>query len=228
MDHHPLRAKIELTLEHFKELGVEEDQGKLYLPVELRQRAADGSATVISPAVMCLPTNRQRIRARTESRALGQKLGLDLDRDRDHYDQLENYALLAFCLRDPKTKGQLEPTLEGLLDRFLDTTLNQMWTTLNAWCDLLDPRYGELTTEQLWRVIAAVAVGGATIPLGAMPTFEHHTCIVLMAREALRSPNAPSWLASLPTSASASSPEPRSQPSSAASTPTADPSSSPE
>jgi hypothetical protein len=217
----PVRSRVELTLEAFEQLGVEADaEGKLYLPVQLRRRGADGKAVVAAKALLTIPTNRQRFRARADSRALGLRFGLDLDRDKAQFDEIENYALLAFCLRDPETRGQLVPNAETLLDEYTDSALAEVWAQLNQWCELQDPRYGDLTTEQLWRVIAAVAVGGTALPLSAMPGFEQATCIVLMARAALHSPSAPSWLASPSTSAAASSTAPPSPASSGASTPT--------
>jgi hypothetical protein len=215
---------VKLTLTDFGSLGVEASDGKLYLPVELRRRARDGSVEVQERALLTIPTVEQKLRARMESRAYGQKeWKLDAERDAQQYSDLENYAILSFALRDVKSKGQLVAGgLVELIRTYSDATLTECWGTLNQWTELNDPRFGELAHDQLWKVISALAAGNL-LPLVHMPTYAQSTCFALMAREACSSPNAPSWARSPETSSSAPSTETSSGGASADAIPAADP-----
>lgn len=192
---------VKLTLDDFQTLGVEAHDGRLYLPVELRRRNATGGVDAQERALLMIPSVPQKMRARAESRAYGQKeWKLDLDRDREQFNDLENYAILTFALRDVKTRGQLiAGGLVELLQSYADSTLAEVWGTLNQWTEMNDPRFGEMSAEKLWQVIAGLA-GGNLLPLVRMPTYAQSTCFALMAREALLSPNAPSWARSPVTS----------------------------
>jgi hypothetical protein len=101
-----------------------------------------------------------------------------------------------------KTRGQLVAGgLAELLRTYADATLAEVWGTLNQWTELNDPRFGEMSAEKLWQVVTGLA-GGNLLPLVRMPTYAQSTCIALMAREALLSPSAPSWVRSPGTSSS--------------------------
>lgn len=198
-DANPSRA-VELTLETFQALGVTSEDNHLFLPTTLRVRNATGGCDE-TKALLRLPDHGQRRRARLESRKECQSLGYDLDLDKDRFQEAENMWLLWFALREPETRGQLEVSVEEMLKRFPEQTLAEVWTRLQVWADMLDPRYGKLSGSELWGVIAEVALRGNMLPLAGMPGSEQATCIIVMAREALLSPNAPSQESSPSTSA---------------------------
>lgn len=191
---------LSLPLPDFASLGVIEGDDRLYLPTQIRWRKVDGSVGS-DDILMTEPTNRQRFQARIDARVYCEARKLDPERDKDHFDNVENIALLTYALRDKKTRGQLEPSVESLLDRYPDSTLTELWGKLNKWVEMLDPRFGELTKEQLWQVVEGMARGNL-LPLVGMPTYAQSTCFSLMAVEACSSPNAPSWVTSSETSSS--------------------------
>jgi hypothetical protein len=195
-------ADAALGLGAFGELGVFEKDGKLYLPTRIKVRSATGEAATAEEVLLTAATPDQRYTARTQARAWAAKMKLDLDRDVKYVDEMENYWLLAYAIRDRTTRSQLEETAQSLTKRFNDFSLKETWHRYNHWCELIDPRYGELTNEQLWQVIAEIASGGTLLPLVAMPGFEQSTCIVFMARAAVSSASAPSWLSSATRSSS--------------------------
>lgn len=198
---------VRLATTDFSALGVVEDDKGLYLPTQVRRRAKNGKAEVMEEILLRCPSTLQRMRARTMAREFCTKeLGLDLTLDAKQFDDFENYAILCFAIRDPKTRGQLEPDLRALVERYTDQMLAEVWAKLNVWTDMMDPRYGELSAEKLWQVIVGVA-GGNLLPLVAMPTYGQSTCIAAMAAEALLSPTAPSWARSRGTSPPAPSPD---------------------
>ena len=195
-------AEAALGLGAFSELGVFEKDGRLYLPTSIKERTASGGAGVAAEVLLTSATPDQRYTARSKAREWAAKMKLDLDRDVKYVDEMENYWLLAYAIRDRQTRSQLEESAQALLKRFNDFSLKETWHRYNHWCELIDPRYGVLSNEQLWQVIAEIASGGTLLPLVAMPGFEQSTCIVFMARAAARSPSAPSWLSSATRSSS--------------------------
>ena len=197
MDESVERA-IRLSLENWEQLGVEEHDGALHLPHTIRRRTVKGSMVEV-PVSLRPPANRHRFKARGESRALALKLDLDLDRDKDMVEELENYALLTYCVRD-RNGDQHVPDTETLLAKYDNTSLGETWAALDAWVQTLDPRFGEMTEEDLWRVIVGIANGVTIRPFTAMPGHEQATCIALMAKAACSSPTAPSWARSSETS----------------------------
>jgi hypothetical protein len=207
-------AQVALGLGAFEELGVFEKDGKLYLPTRIKVRTASGGVGTAQEALLTTVSPQQRYTARAKAREWALKLKLDLDRDAKHVDEMENYWLLAFALRDPQTRSQLEETADSLVKRFHDFSLKETWHRYNHWCELMDPRYGEFSNEQIWQVIAEIAASGTLYPLVAMPGFEQATCVVFMARAARTSPSAPSWLSSRTRSSSEPSTEPPSEKSS--------------
>lgn len=212
----PMAVDI-LSLEEadFTALGVVEHAERLYLPTKVRRRDAKGGL-VEDPVLIVEPTNAQRFQSRIDAKSYCSQIrggGLDREEDKDYFEQIENVALLSYALRDPATRGQLEPDVESLLARYPDSTLAELWGQLNKWCEMLDPRFGKMSAEELWQVVAGLSRGNI-LPLVAMPTYAQSTCFVLMAKEASSSPNAPSWLTSPETSPSDASEETSSSPAS--------------
>ena len=208
-------AEAALGVANFAAAGVIEADGKLYLPTKIRVRKADGTAGTAEDVLLTAPTHQQRVAARVQAREWAVKVKLDLDRDKPEVDELENYWLLTYAIRDRQTRSQLEESAVSLTRRFSDFSLKEVWARLNHWGDLMDPRYGDLSNEQLWQLIAEVAGKGTLLPLVATPGYAQATCIIFMARAACSSPSAPTWLSSPTKSRSAPSTETPSEKSSA-------------
>lgn len=210
----PVQKAVAFTLENWDALGVEEHDAVLHLPAKIRRRAVGGGSS--DRAVMLRNvTNAHRFKCRQLARGYATQLGLDLDRDADYVSEIENYSILAYAIREPKTFDQHVPSVVELVNLYDAQSLAEVWGIYNAWVEMLDPRFGELTDDQLWQAIARIAKEKQISPLVAMPGYAQHTCIVAMASQALHSPNRPSWLPPPETSRAASSPLPSSQPSSA-------------
>lgn len=189
-------TKLVLGTANFEALGVVEADGQLYLPTTIRRRDAKGNATETIEVLMTLATTEQRMRAKASARKLAKTYELDLDRDEAEIGELENYAILAYALRDKQTRAQLCESAKALFREYHDVSLKEVWFRYNHFSDLCDPRFGEIDDERLWTIIAEVASEGTILPLGGMPGFEQATSIVFMARLALTCPTVPSWLSS--------------------------------
>jgi hypothetical protein len=189
----PVEKAVQFTIDNWDSLGVEEHQGVLHLPASIKRR--DKTGKVSDRKVMLRNvTNAHRFTCRKIARAYAAKLELDLDRDADYILEIENYSILAYAIREPKTFDQHVPGVAELVDLYESQSLAELWGIYNAWVEMLDPRYGALTDDQLWQAIARIAKEKNITPLVGMPGFEQHTCIVAMASQALLSPTRPSWL----------------------------------
>lgn len=186
-------------LENWAALGVEESDGALHKPATIKRRTKAGGLEGV--AVMLRPvSNAQRVKARTRSRAWALRLELDLDRDRDLVEELENYSLLAFAIRDPGSFTQHVADGEQLFAMYDNHSLSAVWGEYDAWLRMLHPSFGDFDGEALWRVIARVRAEADLTPLAGLPGIAQANCLLLMAREACCSPNAPSWAQSSVTS----------------------------
>jgi hypothetical protein len=198
-----VEAAVAFTIDNWEALGVQEHDAVLHLPASIKRRNKSGGVDEV-PVLLRNVTNMHKIRARTQSRELALRLKLELDRDTDQVEQLENYALLAYAVRDPKTYDQHVPDAETLLARYDTQSLAELWGRFNVWVDMLDPRFGLLDADQLWQVIARIAREKTPAPLVGLRGAAQFTGIVFMAQQSLLSPSRPSWLASSATSTPAS------------------------
>lgn len=205
----PTDRAVAFVLDNWDALGVTEHAGQLHMPATIKRRTAAGGIDE-TPVVLRNVSNVQRVRARTQSRSLALEWKLDLDRDADLVEQIENYSILCFAMRDPKTYDQHLPNVAALLDAYDTQALAELWGRYNTWIEMLDPRFGAFDAEELWRVIVRIAREKNPSPLVGMPGVAQFTCIVLMAEQALLSPMRPSWLQPSATSSAASSPAPSS------------------
>jgi len=186
-------APVAFVLSNWEELGIREHAGVLHMPASIKRRNAKGGVDDV-PVMLRNVTNHHKITARKKARAFALQAGLDLDRDADMVAEFENYSLLAFAVREPKTFDQHVPGLDELLAMYESQSLFELWGKYQVWIEMLDPRFGELSAEDLWRAIARIARESNPSPLVGMRGPEQFSCIVLMAREALHSPSRPSWL----------------------------------
>jgi len=190
----PIDKAVAFTLDNWDSLGVKEQDGVLYMPATIKRRNATGS-TSEQQVMLRNVTNDHKFKCRVRAREYAKHAGLDIDRDRDLVTEIENYALLAYAVRDPrKPYDQHVPDVVKLIELYDSQSLAELWERYNAWVEMLDPRFGALTIDQLWQTIVRIAKEKNPSPLVAMPGHGQFTCIVLMAQQALLSPSRPSWL----------------------------------
>ena len=165
-----IRRAVDIVLERWDALAVVEQEGRLYLPASIKRRRADNGLDE-TPIMLALLTNPQRVRARQQARQLEQKLGLDPERDADLCTDLDAYATLSFAIRDAKHPyDQHVPDAETLWKTYDQPSIIELWGVYERWRDVLDPRCGELTAEEVWRVIGAIKERRSLDPLAAMPS----------------------------------------------------------
>jgi hypothetical protein len=191
---------VAFVVDNWDALGVEEQGGVLYLPAKIKRRKVDGSVDETEVRLRNV-TNHHKFTCRALARDYAKGFKLDVDRDASFIDEIENYALLAFAIRDPKPPyDQHVPNLPALIDTYDAQSLAEIWGRYNAWVEMLDPRFGEMSEDDLWNCIVRIATEKNAGFLAAIPGYAQATSIVFMAREALSSPRRPSWLQSSETS----------------------------
>ncbi len=184
------------VIDNWDSLGIEEQGGVLHMPATIQRRNKAGSLDEV-PVMLRNVSNSHRFKARTMAREYGAALKFDLDRDAVLIEQIENYAILAYAIRDRKAPfDQHVPNVDELIKLYDTQSLSTVWGVYNTWVEMLDPRFGTMDAEQLWQTIVRIAREKTPAPLAAMPGYAQYTCMVLMAQEALLSPNRPSWLQS--------------------------------
>lgn len=187
---------VAFVVDNWDALGVEEHAGMLYLPASIKRRTKAGGVESTSVALRNV-SNHHKFKCRSMARDYAKQYELDLDRDAALVEEIENFALLTFALRDPKPPhDQHVPSLTALLDRYDAQSLAEVWGRYNSWVEMLDPRFGEMSEDDLWNCIVRIAAEKNAGFLAAMPGYAQATCIVFMARAALTSPTRPSWLQS--------------------------------
>jgi hypothetical protein len=198
-----IEKSARIALDNWDALGVEEHQRELYLPAEIKRRNKAGGIEAV-PVLVRNARNYERSKARVEGRRMAETTGLDIDRDKDLVAQFETFSLLSYVTVDPKTYIQHVGKPEELMLRYDTQSLVELYGRYSVWTDMLDPRFGEMSADQLWGVIERIAREKNPSPLVACPGYEQITCIVLMAEVAYNSRKPSSSAASSSTSSAGS------------------------
>lgn len=190
---------VALVLENWDQIGVEERDGILHMPAAIKRRTVEGGVSEV-PVRLRVVTNPVKARARREAREWALKEKLDLDRDRDLVDMFEEYVILSYAIRDTDCHTQHVPDALTLWRDYDPSSIAELWGRYDAWVRMQHPSFGTWDAEKMWRMIAQIKNRSDVSFLAAMPGFEQASCILLMAREACCSPNAPSFARSSETS----------------------------
>jgi len=190
--------------EPIKELGnrtweelevVTHNDGHLLFRDQIRRRSPSGSLESVDVRVR-IPRKLQLIESRVTCRAWAKQLGLDEDRDKDQFDELEQLCILEHSIRcDSKPYAQF-CTKEELATQYDEASLLDLLGRIQALRTIIDPRQQEMTADEVWRITHKVAMRGHLGPLTDIAGHEQPSCIVFMANQALRSPMGVAWLQS--------------------------------
>jgi hypothetical protein len=183
---------------------VTHEDGHLLFKDCLRRRVESGAVERIPVRVKILRTHHIA-QARTATRVLFKEQGLDENRDQDLFAELEQVCALAIAVREPEPPYPQMHTAEELVRSYDEASLQDLIGRVQHLRQLIDPRESQLTEEELWHKVFAVAREGHLGPLTDIAGFEQPSCVVFMAVQAMNSPNGQSWLQSIETSTPASS-----------------------
>lgn len=213
---HDLSKPIpELGNRTWEELEVlDHEDGHLMFKDHLRTRSKAGKVELVEVRVQILRVDKIA-RARADCRRWCAELGLDEERDKDLFDELEQVCMLALAIRDPQPPYAQRYEPAELARDFDEASLQDLIGRIQALRGAIDVRESQLTETELWQKIAAVARVGHLLPLTDIAGHEQPSCIVFMASQAMNSPRGQSWLQSVATLTPAHSESKSSTPSSA-------------
>lgn len=196
----PIKA---LRAKSWEELEALEHEGRVMFPDAIRFRDRLGAVRDI-PVLVRVLRGHERRAARAESRRRALADGLDLDRDQDLCATLDRLYQLARAIRDAKPPHDQHATVEMLEMGYDGTSLDELWSRYEIYCDRSDPRL-EITDEAtMWAALGEVARVGNILPLTGLGSLSQNASIVFGARQALTSPSCKSFLDSIDSSTPAS------------------------
>ena len=168
-----------------EELDAIEHNGRTLFKDHIRRIKKDGTHEDVEILVRC-PRPLEVMAARKEAVDLFKKQGLDREKDHDLFDQLDTLAVLSKAIRDPSHPQDQLQTLEFLLsskpgEGFDVESLMDVWTRLEGYRRLLDPRITEVTEDDAIRAAVAIERVRNISPLAAIAGHELDNCIVIMA-----------------------------------------------
>jgi hypothetical protein len=168
-----------------EELEVIEHAGRLHFHDKIRRIKKDGSFEDV-PVLVRVPRAVEVMQARNEAVKLFKKHGLDRTADADLFDQLDTIAVLSRAIRDPKPPHDQFQPLDFLLSNnhgegFDTESLMDVWTRLEAYRKLVDPRITECSEDDAIRAAVAIERVRNITPLAVIAGHELDSCIVTMA-----------------------------------------------
>jgi hypothetical protein len=192
----PVEKAVAITLDNWESLGVQEHEGVLHLPASIKRRNSKGIVEE-QPVALRNVTNAHRYKCRQLARSHAVEHGLDIDRDKDVVSEIENWAILTYAIREPeKPFDQHVATVKDLTTTYDTQSLVELWGRYNIWVDMLDPRFGEMSNEQIWLAIARIHAEKNPSFLASFGGTAQITIITCMADLCMSSPTRPSWLQS--------------------------------
>lgn len=181
------------------DLEVIEHQGSGHLMFtdELRQFSKTGEIKRTKVRVRAARPH-ELIVARGQTRLLFRDSfkGLDEDRDRDTFAELEQLVILSMAIRtyEPPHAQLAEPLELG--QKYDEGCLRAILGRITALRNMLDPRASDLSDDETWDVIHNVARGSTILPLTGIAGHAQPSFLHFMADQAMRSPMGLAWLQS--------------------------------
>lgn len=155
----------------------------LLFPSTIYKRKTDGTFDEIEVRIR-VPREHEMRKARKQARDIMEKDGLDWkDADADLFTNIETWCTLAMAVRsttDPYEPHDPDP--RSLEQRYDKNSLMAVWSQLNAFSRLIDPRPDEISAPEVLGMIVAIARDGHTGPLAVYDTPAQSSFIVTMAK----------------------------------------------
>jgi hypothetical protein len=146
---------------------------------------ADGTHEDVDVYVR-VPRAVEVMQARADAIAFFKKRALDRKEEADLFDQLDTLSVLARAIRDKAPPHDQYQPLEFLLSNepgkgFDTESLMDVWTRLEAYRKMIDPRVTVVSEEDAIRAAFAIARVNNISPLAGIAGHELDSCIVTMA-----------------------------------------------
>lgn len=147
------------------EMEVLESQGYLLFPAEIHKRKKDGSFEAI-PVLMRIPKEPDLRAARVAARNTAIEDGLDLERDKDLVQNLEDIHILCRSLRNPKPNHEeFDPFPEHFEKIYDRASISALFDKLEKLSSLVNPRPDSIAEGEIVPLMMAIAEGRDISPL---------------------------------------------------------------
>jgi hypothetical protein len=165
----------------WKELELLEYAGHLLFPAVVQRKKPNGEFE--SDAVMLRAPRPNEVRkARVTARAMALSDGLDVDRDKDLIDDLEDICLLSQCVRNSTPPHEpWVPDPREFESRYDLGTLEHLYSQLHEVIAAVDPKPSTLDHAETLAVVAAIAERRDIHPLRVLGPAAQSSCIIFMA-----------------------------------------------
>lgn len=168
-----------------EELAAIEHGGRTLFPDKIRRVKPDGTYEDIDVYVR-VPRAAEVMQARQDAIEFFRKRKLDRKEEADLFDQLDTLSVLARAIRDKAPPHDQFQPLEFMLSNepgkgFDTESLMDVWTRLEAYRKMIDPRVTVVSEEDAIRAAFAIARTQNIGPLAGIAGHELDSCIVTMA-----------------------------------------------
>jgi hypothetical protein len=177
-----------LLREGWEGLEVIEFAEHLLFPDKIYKRKADGTFDE-KDIMLRVPRDFELRKARAQARALAAKDGLDEDRDKDLFDNIEVMCILSFAIRN--NTEPYEPWIPDplILERKYDKPcLAQIYGKVEVYGTIVDPKPEQISKEEMYALTASLASESNLLPLHVYGSVAQTSYIVTMANLLMNSP----------------------------------------
>jgi hypothetical protein len=170
----------EMSVKKWDELEALEHDGKTLFPDVLHERKGREFSQV--RVAFLVPKQPELRKARRQAREIFAEEGLDEEKDRAQFSDLEDACILWLALRSPTAPYEpFEVDPRALEARFDRDVLKLAWAKLEGYRRVLDPRPAAITREQVIAAVAAIAKRRDISPLHVFDGPAQNACVVFMA-----------------------------------------------
>lgn len=164
-------------------LEVFEWSDRLYFPTKVFKRDAKTGKFVGVDYALRVPRGDDFRRARLEAIKIFKDEGLDREKDRDLFDDLESLCILWLSVREKdEPHEQIAMDARDLEKRYDRGSLEQVNFVLNQLKRTLDPRVSGMEAGELEALTAAIVARQSIVPLAAFDDATQVTFVITMAR----------------------------------------------
>jgi len=155
--------------------------GYVLFPERLWKRKSNGKLEE-HEIMMRVPRAHELRAARVKAREWAKRDGVDEEKDRVQFSDLEDLVIMWTCFRNPKAPHEpMWLSAEELERQFDKTTLEQAWSKLEHYRKMLDPRLTEVSVENVFAVASAITKVRNTGPLVVFDGPSQDSCVIIMA-----------------------------------------------
>ena len=165
----------------WEDFEAEEHADYLLFPEDLIKRKKDGSFEK-TPVMIRVPREHEMRKARIRARGWAKNEGLDPELDPDLFDNMDSMCILAVAIRNTTPPYEpYEPDPERLERVYDRVCLDALWTKLEAYRQVIDPRVANLSEEETLAMIGVIAKARNVVPLAALGGASQNSFVVTMA-----------------------------------------------